>query len=1663
MGSITLIYSILALLNFPIKAHNLINDIYDQRRHNQSTATQRVAQAQDFDEFSSFLEGLSLTFPTEEIAEFPDLFPEGSSLYIQDLVCNDFAIRNIEFSHAISADNRQASIDFGISGISLRCSFNWEYQSGEEIIPIFATIIPNQGNILVDIEDVRMILKTTFQSNNLLTDPPTSGRIESCEMTFELEAIQMSGGVAVEIIDRLANLFRPILPNILETQICKLLQDVGSPIFSDQIASLARELNTLESKNMDPLSIQSSIPAIEASSLIDFKNMNYPPSEALFNTMVKVDSSWNRIVDNEVSINTLLRDKILNCDGLITLDFQTLRFLVHDASVYEGDESTPKINIKLNSLYMKGLDSFKKIKPLKAISKQTHEISLALGKLDIEANMRVELGSSSPNLPPDIIEFTFPNRVEEINFVISVSDIESTIAFFTGINRRSFETLKLQSVLYTNCSLSFLSQLNFTKFNLEFDQYDGPQIQGLISPGIDKLSLEISDSLNDMYNMVETIPILARTVGLEIMQNETMKAIAQYSQTNCPRYVPPPQHSFVDFRDLLLNQALAKEQGGSGSMPYGDLISNTMEVFSRFLLFDEKNGLPYLNEYFIGPVTRLLSNTTGYLHIPTEINLSLPLSQNEIMVHIISIEIENMNSTIFPLKIIQPRSNDPHILDTDITIGAGSKPLKFTALVAVEMKGTDFIMHNKVKLSLELKQMRLLASILAKVDEQVFMELPMTDAANPFCWAAMIPGPTLRNLENIFDDPSYPFFALDDFSLSADETSIDFECLSCDLPALDQIPQMIETLTSDGTIDLLKSALFSVVTDTALSPETSLIMNKLLIKAGMGCPHDPMYDPSFNISIPESLSLDSFFDFNQTLPPLSRDILEFAVLSGGVGLQALIAFAPQILSTGTNEVLDPLSGQASIEGSNETFLNFQEIPFLNMINPLFGSIMNDNTRPSGLNLQINIIMRTFFLNSNGILHIPLPPLSTEFAGVGLSLLSARIKGLDTFFTFDALSVIGPQTFQSNVGIESLHVDFTVAINMTATNEVETMTISFELDEIDVRFALLMALSQEKLINLQVGSLLNTTTALPCIFTAIHSLKFTNLNVTLGGIGDIKITGFIPSAYEQALSSSSQDIFNKHGEMLVSLLPSFFSSFVRSGINDLIEGYAMQSSGVCPVFETSGIDSSDFIDFRELIMNPLTSSERGDNGSAIYGDVVFKIMDFVKGFLLSPGENSLPNLNTKIIGPLTRTLSLETGTLRYPDMLLNSTYLLTKPGTLGGTLFTTKAFDARIENLNSIGYPLHILDPRSQNILDNTVTLGAGPNPIKFSTQVIFEIESDISYTRNNFDISITAKDFVAMISLILNISSPSFLSLPIVATTNLNCWLALIPPRALDTFGKVLDSTSEPNAALESFSILLEQLEVELTCISCTSPGYEILNDKLSNPEAISQMTQGLIFVQSLLFQNPSILNYLQFEVDKQFNNVAQSCPFHPNYSPLQDEFLEYETFKSPRDGSRALRQLVIAIVVVLLLFTITYGFFYVNKTRAQQKYSEFLLHLNDDDLQDLYKEKMYEQYIDEQLSTTTLSMLRNENVPVLIRYGIPICVFINIAFFLSGHIQELSEIVIYINLADEMNMVPGFYIFDIGIALKDLWAGPGKLLAIVIACTSIVWPYTKQLLVSKP
>jgi hypothetical protein len=56
----------------------------------------------------------------------------------------------------------------------------------------------------------------------------------------------------------------------------------------------------------------------------------------------------------------------------------------------------------------------------------------------------------------------------------------------------------------------------------------------------------------------------------------------------------------------------------------------------------------------------------------------------------------------------------------------------------------------------------------------------------------------------------------------------------------------------------------------------------------------------------------------------------------------------------------------------------------------------------------------------------------------------------------------------------------------------------------------------------------------------------------------------------------------------------------------------------------------------------------------------------------------------------------------------------------------KAYDARIENLNSVGAPFFLVDPvlNEPHLLNNTATFGVGSNPLRLGIKFMFALLAD---------------------------------------------------------------------------------------------------------------------------------------------------------------------------------------------------------------------------------------------------------------------------------------------------------------------------------------------------
>jgi hypothetical protein len=118
------------------------------------------------------------------------------------------------------------------------------------------------------------------------------------------------------------------------------------------------------------------------------------------------------------------------------------------------------------------------------------------------------------------------------------------------------------------------------------------------------------------------------------------------------------------------------------------------------------------------------------------------------------------------------------------------------------------------------------------------------------------------------------------------------------------------------------------------------------------------------------------------------------------------------------------------------------------------------------------------------------------------------------------------------------------------------------------------------------------------------------------------------------------------------------------------------------------------------------------------------MAFVQDIFKIDESTGLSGFNEAVVEPLTESKVNELGTIHYSGDLFKGENRI-KVGALD-TNVQFRAYDAKIENLNTVGGPLDLFSGilGEAYMLDNTLTAGVGEKPLKFSSKILLSLEGD---------------------------------------------------------------------------------------------------------------------------------------------------------------------------------------------------------------------------------------------------------------------------------------------------------------------------------------------------
>ena len=1418
------------------------------------------------------------------------------------------------------------------------------------------------------------------------------------------------------------------------------------------ILSFAQTHLDMQNTDTSPLAAQENLsPTLQASSLNwtdlsgtigSFANVAMDEARNYFSGMVEDTVRGNK----DVGLNVFLRKFFLDENGVWSIPLDDVGF------------DKGGVNLTLPVIRLIGLDTLSRAILFEPLDGQTVSNTLEFGKFAVELDLVLELEGEAKG-------------PEMITIAINIENLNLSIPLLLAIDSNKIGDIKLGTFLRTEdilpCVLATVNGLEIPQIVSSAGSFKAT-ITGFL---VESLQQSLSASLEMMIetyqdDILQAIPKVFQETGRGLLNNIIPAFIKK--KAGCSAYPLVNQSQLIDFRDLFLSQEDALKAGGHGDSPYGTLAGLIKELLNTEFLDSSSDSFSKINEAIIRPLTKSQSGINGTFLLPMEIaglssDTAAALGVETIRLAFANVTMSNLDSLSNPVVLLEPNKTQGTLLNNKATLGRGAEPLSASLRLLLELTGDPMLsMRNEIEVGIEVSNINAAVVLMMRMRENGLYTFPLRDIANLDCWIATLATPVLDKdgIRTLGIDPG---LAIDYLSLVIETLRLNFTCASCTSSGLAYLPDVMNILEDAGAIKDMQPRLFLLASDILKSDFVQVFLDRLLARAPQKCPHSPDL----------TLNATNLLKYKHAgFPELSHKSLESIIYAGSIIVESVMILLAKSHENYTSSLRDPLSGQNALKVAKDVHL--LDFSLLNKtIGEWADSAINEankylggdvDSKNGSKDLGINVLMRSLLLDEDGLLAIGFDDLSLNEGKMKVALKEIRITGMDTFTEFNAFDAIGPQTLQNKFGWKTLGVELVIEIEAEdeASNErrllteVEQLTVTFGVEDLQLSFAVLLAMDQEILGALTMGSMLKTSQILPCILSASKGAEITELDVSISGINGLSFVGFVSDEVNEAISRSTQALLKKYSAILVDSMPAIFDSTVRTAINNWISYYLNQESSDICLRPSQSTNETGIVDLRDLLLPQDISRSLGGSGNLQYGNLFRGLLDIINKEVLGiDGNDSTTKVNSLLIAPLTKSQSSVPGLFRYKGDLMNTGSRIV----VGGfdAKIDLRAYDARIENLDSVGAPLSILNPLSDRPynLNNSATFGVGERPLRFAVRFLISLlgGGDI-HLRNEVDISLDLTAATVVLETFLKVADIPFLEFPLKDIQNLNCWLATLPSPILDSRG-IRELGSSVSAALFHLAISLKNLKLNITCISCSSPEMEELSKLLSTPEAAIDV---MMVANKILDFATRLLGgeFLQVQIDRMLVDAPAKCPHSAAYDP-QFVAQTYKSFEAVDRKEESAAFIVTILIVIGCLIVLVMGISLFIKFIVHRRSKTWVRTLSNERVKLLHQLQLSEQEKERELNHATTSMFHSKDIPSWVRYFIPVVVVVNVGFFLSGHLNLGASVNIVAKLAGETIAVENFFEFSLANSTIDIWKAGGKELAILIVLLSGVWPYTKQ------
>jgi hypothetical protein len=508
--------------------------------------------------------------------------------------------------------------------------------------------------------------------------------------------------------------------------------------------------------------------------------------------------------------------------------------------------------------------------------------------------------------------------------------------------------------------------------------------------------------------------------------------------------------------------------------------------------------------------------------------------------------------------------------------------------------------------------------------------------------------------------------------------------------------------------------------------------------------------------------------------------------------------------------------------------------------------------------------------------------------------------------------------------------------------------------------------------------MNTTNIFLCILSAIHTIELSEFVMDIGDIERFSLSGFMAKATDDSIKEFTQSVFEKYKPMVLESIPAFTSTTLRSLLNGIFQVLVeMGKAGSCP--DPAVALENKLVDFRDLFLRDRP-----------YGDLFRMLFNFVEESTALSNDNGLSMVNDVLVSKFT-----DHGNLHWDGEIFSREMKINLNGL--NVAISLAIRDVQLANLNTLAAPVRVLQPvkREGSILNNSATIGVEPNPLRVSFTLFVSGEGDLK-VNNTVELGLSLSSTSLLLELLAKIKEKSLLGFALRDLTNINCWLSTVVTPVLDQYGiRVGDKT----LALENIILAVTEAQLDMHCISCTSPLLLEMSSYFESAEGIADTTK---VANRLLEYGASLLggDFFQNMIDKFLNEAALKCP----HSPIFDQnfnALEYENIQVRATAESSYGFLLAILLVILAMIVVSAGITLMVKYINRRRHNRWVKELSRNQVLQLAEEEKYEALRKRDIDCRMKALAwSNESVPSVLRFGIPIVVLGNIGLFLSGHLS---------------------------------------------------------------